>query len=69
MRVQVDPDRCHGHARCLALAEAYFDYGDEDGLAVAADRDIAPEDVDAITAAVNSCPERAISIVDSGIEH
>jgi ferredoxin len=58
--VQVDPDRCRGHARCIAVAPDAFDYNEETDQAI-----VLPAAADAdesdLALAVRACPERAIS--------
>lgn len=65
--VDVDGERCQGHARCLAYAPDVFDFDDEGYAFVPADRqtfDLVPESVQQ---AVANCPERAIRVIeDSG---
>jgi ferredoxin len=63
MRVRVDPDLCQGHTLCARRAPGAFDLDEVDGHATAR-HDVVPEDmVDAVRAAVATCPERAISVL------
>jgi len=63
MKISIDPGRCTGHARCVAVAPSLFvdderGYGQvrrEDGL-------VRDEEVEAGRRAVSSCPERAITL-------
>ncbi len=61
MRVRVDPDRCQGHARCLALAPELFDVDDYGLSSVKADPVPAGLEDQARLAAAN-CPEYAIEV-------
>lgn len=62
MLVTVDEQKCCGHARCLAVAPDAFDFDEENELAV-----VTPEassvPAETLEEAVQSCPERAISVV------
>jgi ferredoxin len=64
--VYVDPARCRGHARCLAVAPDAFDYDESVDKAV-----VLPEavdtDPDLLELAVRSCPERAISMTGAHV--
>jgi ferredoxin len=60
LRIVIDPERCQGHARCVAVAPTLFDL-DDDGYAVARQERVAGEDVQTLLRAVSWCPERAIS--------
>jgi ferredoxin len=62
MRVEVDPDRCEGHARCIECAPEVFEYNDVTNVAaVRAGAD--PEaHRDAVVEAVRGCPEQAITV-------
>ena len=60
MTVEVDEDRCQGHARCWAICPEVFDLDDE-GHAVVLQPDV-PERLEATAReAVLNCPEHAIS--------
>ncbi|PPJ25809.1 ferredoxin [Nocardia nova] len=61
MRVNVDPQRCQGHALCAATAPDLFEL-DEHGYAIAADRFVPDEQAAAAETAVTTCPEQAIEI-------
>lgn len=63
MRVVVDSDRCGGQGVCCALCPEVFQLGD-DGYAVAREGDIDPRHEVAVRAAIDQCPERAISSDD-----
>ncbi|MFF3573359.1 ferredoxin [Nocardia jiangxiensis] len=62
MRVDVDPQRCQGHALCAATAPDLFDL-DERGYAIAANEFVPDEHADAAVAAAASCPEQAVEII------
>lgn len=61
MHVLVDKNKCHGHNRCVALADEVFDVDDE-GFAVVVLDTIPPEQYDKVRRAELACPERAITI-------
>ena len=61
MKVSIDPTRCRGHALCLGLAPAAFEFLDlEDRSVVRAGAEDVP--VDVLLAAARECPERAITV-------
>ncbi|BBZ70740.1 ferredoxin [Mycobacterium paraseoulense] len=64
MRVEVDPQRCRGHARCLTIAPNAFEFLDLEDRAVTSQDGIALEGEDLIRRAEQECPERAIKIDD-----
>ena len=62
LRVEVDRELCQGHNRCVALAPSLFDTDEighaferGEGLVQSGDEELA-------RLAVDSCPERAISL-------
>lgn len=58
----VDPDRCQGHARCVAFAPDAFEL-DQEGYASVSREFERIEDVpECIRTAVANCPERAITL-------
>ena len=61
MRVEVDPDRCQGHARCWAICPGVFDLDDE-GHAVVVQPDVPVELQDKAREAAANCPESAITV-------
>lgn len=65
MRVTVDDDRCAGHGVCWSLCPEVFQLSD-DGYSVVQVPEVPPEHEGAVRAAVNQCPERAISISQEG---
>lgn len=62
MKVQVDPERCQGHTLCAMIAPRSFELDDVDGHASAVSEDVAADQEDQVTEAVQSCPERAITV-------
>jgi ferredoxin len=60
MKVRVDDERCRGHGVCVTLCPDVFALTD-DGYAVAADSDVPAELEEAVSDAVDSCPEQAIT--------
>ena len=60
MRVGVDEDRCAGHGMCLTLCPEVFEMSD-DGWAVANPGHVPAEFESAARAAIENCPEHAIS--------
>ena len=61
-RVVVDRDRCMGTGTCMTYAGASLVY-DADGKATV--QEPITDDLDAVRAAVESCPTTALAIVDS----
>ena len=61
MRVTVNKDLCQGHARCWAICPQVFSLDDE-GHAIVSDADVPAEFEGAAQEAVNTCPERAITL-------
>jgi ferredoxin len=62
--VSVDPERCQGHARCLAFAPDVFDFDDEGYSFVPEARSRYDELPESVRLAVANCPERAIVVKD-----
>ena len=64
LRVQVDRERCQGHARCVAVASELFQldaFGNAHEIGVG----IVPPDLEAkVRLAAADCPELAISIIE-----
>jgi ferredoxin len=61
MKVTIDDDRCRGHGVCCTICPEVFTLSD-DGYAVVADPEVPPAVADKVREAVDSCPERAISV-------
>jgi ferredoxin len=61
MKVHVDDDRCRGHGMCCTLCPQVFEVTN-DGFAVVLVTDVPAEYRDAVSRAVDQCPEHAISI-------
>ena len=61
MRIIVHREKCHGHARCWALAPEIFDLDDE-GFVVAGTIEVAAGDAMMARRGARSCPERALEI-------
>jgi ferredoxin len=62
MKVQIDQQRCRGHARCLDIAPDAFDFIDEEDRAFVVADGVSRTDVDALLEAQEECPEQAISV-------
>ena len=60
MRAAVDDQRCRGHGVCITICPEVFELTD-DGYAVAAEADVPTELEAAVSEAVESCPEQAIT--------
>lgn len=60
MKVHVDVDLCRGQGICWSLCPQVFELTD-DGYATVLVSEVPPEFEDAVRAAVQQCPERAIS--------
>lgn len=65
MRVSVDPNRCQGHARCIAFAPEVFTI-DDDGYSHVREGKgrVSPDLQEAVRKASSNCPECAIVISD-----
>ena len=63
-RVEIDRNRCQGHARCAALAPEIFSVDDEGNGQVLHDGPISSDLLDQANLARNNCPEIAIRIVE-----
>jgi ferredoxin len=64
MKVKVDPGRCQGHNRCLALAPDLF-VSDELGYATeAGEGSVPPGHAREAELAVLNCPEEAIELIE-----
>ena len=61
MKVSIDLSKCSGHARCYAVDAEIFQI-DESGYALAAEVEVPPGEEEKARLAVDSCPERAISL-------
>ena len=64
MRVSVDYDRCDSNGVCADLAPEVFELGEDDQLAVLAER---PDEAlwPAVEAAARGCPKLAIALRDT----
>ncbi|OLT26934.1 ferredoxin [Actinomadura sp. CNU-125] len=62
MKVRVDSERCQGHTLCAMIAPEIFELRDVDGHSSVVQEDVPPDQEEQVIEAVNSCPERAISI-------
>jgi ferredoxin len=64
LRVQVDRERCQGHARCVAVASELFQL-DAFGNAHEIGDGIVPPDLEVeVRLAASYCPELAIAIIE-----
>jgi ferredoxin len=63
VKVQVDPERCQGHTLCAMIAPQVFELDDIDGHATAVSGDVPADQEEQVTEAIQSCPERAISVI------
>ncbi len=62
-RIVVDRELCEGNARCVRIAPALFEVGDDDKVRVLVDRpDAALRE--SVETAVAVCPRQALAIVD-----
>ena len=64
MKVQIDPLRCRGHARCLDIAPDAFDFIDEEDRAFVLDDGVRRTSAADLLDAQLECPEQAISVED-----
>jgi ferredoxin len=63
VKVWVDPERCQGHTLCAMTAPEAFELDDVDGHASAVFDEVPADQQEQVREAVQSCPERAISIL------
>jgi ferredoxin len=64
MRIRIDFDRCSGHGRCYDVAPSLFT-DDERGYGqVKGDGTVTAATEEEARAAVNSCPERAVELLE-----
>ena len=63
-RIVVDEHTCEGLGMCEAMAVDYFEVQPE-GLVKILDERPAPDDVEEVRAAVESCPVMALKLVDA----
>ena len=61
VQVAVDPDKCQGHNRCMALCPEVFE-ADEYGYSVVTSPVVGPELLERVRLAEANCPERAITV-------
>ncbi|MEY2472431.1 MAG: ferredoxin [Actinomycetota bacterium] len=60
MKVRVDPERCQGHCRCIAVAEDLFEADDLGYAHAIGDGSVRPDQLERAQLAVNNCPEYAV---------
>ncbi len=63
-KIVVDEHTCEGLGMCEAMAVDYFEVRPE-GLVKILDEEPAPDDVEEVRAAVESCPVMALKLVDA----
>ena len=67
-RVHVDPDKCQGHNRCYSVSPELFEL-DDLGMSSEVGAGLVPAHlVSAARLAMANCPERAISLIETGDE-
>lgn len=66
MKVMVDESTCQGHGLCMLTAPDLFDFDETGSKSVVQVEggDVPAEEHERARAAVTSCPEAAISLVD-----
>jgi ferredoxin len=62
VKVRVDPERCQGHTLCAMHAPKIFELSEVDGHSSVTDENVPADQRDQVVQAVESCPERAISV-------
>lgn len=62
MKVRVDLERCQGHTLCAMIAPKVFQLDEVDGHSLVEDENVPVDQEENVREAVQSCPERAISI-------
>jgi ferredoxin len=60
-RIEVDTNRCQGSGVCESVAPSHFEVH-EDGSMHIIRADVAPEDLDRVRDAVDSCPTLALRL-------
>jgi ferredoxin len=65
MKIQVNADKCQGHARCYAIAPELFDVDDYGQSSVRGDGVVPAELIDKANLAIANCPEFAIDILEA----
>jgi ferredoxin len=68
MRVTVDPERCMGHGQCYAHGPDVYE-PDEDGYCVVVMSDVEGDEIQQAVDGAQACPESAITVEDSGLDH
>lgn len=61
MRIVADRDACEGYGMCEAMADTYFEIG-EDEVVVVHDTHPPESDREYVQAAVSACPARALRL-------
>ncbi len=65
LHVAVDTGKCAGHGRCYTLAPRFFEPDDEGfPVVLRADVDKADDGISDLLAAVDNCPERALTVTE-----
>ena len=64
MRVNVDMDKCTGHARCWSVAPEIFTIDDEGYSDIGTSREVRPGSEDLARRGVAACPEHALTLED-----
>jgi ferredoxin len=62
MKVQIDSQRCRGHARCLTIAPEAFDFLDTEDRSIVVEEAVDRTDIALLREAERECPERAITV-------
>jgi ferredoxin len=65
MNIRLDPERCTGHGRCYVLTPEVFDE-DDAGRCVLKLATVPPKLHEQARTGVESCPEHALAIVETG---
>jgi ferredoxin len=63
LKIVVDRDLCEANGVCVAHAPSVFDVGDDDTMRVLVEYP-SPAQLDAVRAAVRTCPKAALSLAD-----
>ncbi|MBU3067766.1 ferredoxin [Nocardia sp. NEAU-G5] len=62
MKIELDRNRCEGHAMCEAAAPSFFSVDEEGDLTVLEER-VSESDKAAVNSAVLSCPVAALKLL------
>ena len=65
-KIVADRARCIGSGNCVMLAPTLFTQREDDGLVEVIDSDVSLDGLPTVSLAVESCPGRALDIIEGG---